>query len=389
MMMEEKNGTTDPMEKLLRRLEEENNLRELHPVRCEGKYIVDEEGRRCLNLSSNDYLGLSDEVLQREFFMELAEGEGEFPGRFLMSNPASRLMTGNSLEYGRLESSLAALWPGRQTLVVGCGYLANIGVLPALVEKEDLILADKLSHASMIDGLRLSGVEWMRFRHNDLGHLESLLRKYGAGRRVWVVTESVFSMDGDRAPLKELVELKHKYGFRIYLDEAHAFGVFGPSGAGCASQEGVAQDVDVIMGTLGKAMASAGAFVVTDPLTRRVLVNRMRTLIFSTALPPITLLWSDFLVRRLPRFEERREHLRQLVSLLSDDPAATQIIPVMAYENSRALEMAARFRDEGFWTTAIRHPTVPQGEARVRISLSAALSREDVERFVGVWRRLG
>lgn len=387
-MIRNENGGADPMEELLRRLEEENNLRVLRRTRCEGKYIEDEAGRRYLNLSSNDYLGLSDEALQRDFFAELA-GRGEFPERFMMSNPASRLMTGNSPEYERLEGSLAALWPGREVLVVGCGYLANTGVLPALTGKGDLILGDKLLHASLIDGLRLSGAEWMRFRHNDTGHLESLLRKYGAGRRIWVATESVFSMDGDRAPLAELVWLKRKYGFRIYLDEAHAFGVFGPSGAGCAAQEGVAQEVDVIVATLGKALLSAGAFVVTDPLTRRVLVNRMRTLIFSTALPPLTLLWSDFLVRRLPGFGERREHLRRLVSLLSDDPAATQIVPVMAYENGRALEMAARFREEGFWTTAIRHPTVPQGEARVRVSLSAALSAEDVERFAEVWKRLG
>ena len=193
------------MRETLRRLAAEDNLRTLPEIGIDGKYVV-YEGRKYLNLSSNDYLGLSCSGLHREFMRRMTDG-----GNFLLSNPSSRLITGNSPDYGRLEMALSELFGGRAVLVVGCGYMVNSGVLPAVTGKGDLVLADKLVHASLIDGLRLCEADWKRFNHNDTGHLERLLAAHRRSyRNVWIVTESIFSMDGDRAPLKELAALRRE-----------------------------------------------------------------------------------------------------------------------------------------------------------------------------------
>ena len=335
----------------LERLAAEDNLRTLPQIGIDGKYIVC-DGKRYLNLSSNDYLGLSCSGLHREFMQQAAE-----EGTFLLSNPSSRLLTGNSPDYTRLEEALSELFGGRAVLVAGSGYAVNSGILPAVTHKGDLILADKLSHASLID--------------------------------VWVVTESVFSMDGDRAPLRRLAELKRRYDLKLYVDEAHAFGVCGPDGRGVAAEEGVENDCDIRIATLGKALASQGAFCVTDPLTRDLLINRMRTLIFSTALPPLSLRWSEHIVRMLPRMEERRKRLREYSAAITGDAHHSHIVPLPAGENSRAVEMSRRFREAGFWVMPVRYPTVPRGSARVRISLSAALSRQDIRQFIETCANIG
>ena len=378
------------MNELLQTLRDQNNLRKLTTVRADARYLT-HDNRRYVNLSSNDYLGLSaDTALQREFLKEIDPAE-----RFLMSNPSSRLMTGNSPEYDRLENTLSTLFGGRSALVLSNGFAINSGVLPALTDKNDLILADKLVHASLIDGLRLGEATWQRFAHNDMAHLERLLIKLRPlYRNVWVVTESIFSMDGDCAPLSQLVALKRKYDLNLYLDEAHAFGVRSSDGTGMAREMGFDTEIDVLIATLGKAMASCGGFIITDAETREVLVNRMRTLIFSTALPPINLLWSDFLLRRLPAMNDRRKHLTSLVARFKTQMSPsivtpTHILPLMAGDNRRALELAARLRENGFWTTAIRYPTVPRGAARIRISLNAALTTEDTDRFIQVWNNIG
>lgn len=337
-------------------------------------------GRTYRNFSSNDYLGLSGCVeLQREFLTGLDGGQ------FVMSNPSSRLITGNSAHYERLETTIGGLF-GRSALVLGSGYLANAGVLAAVATKGDLVLADKLVHASIIDGLRLCQCDWKRFNHNDMAHLERLLEKAAGYKNIWVVTESLFSMDGDFAPLAQIESLRQRFGFKLYVDDAHAFGVRG-GGLGYARECGV--EPDIIMATLGKAAASVGAFVVCDDEVREMLINKMRTLIFSTALPPINLMWSDFILQRMADFEPRRAHLHELSELLTGDSEASQIIPLMAYENKRALELARRLREAGFWVNAIRYPTVPQGQARVRVSLSAGLSREDIENFKAAWNSIG
>ena len=376
----------DRVKKILGSLAAEDNLRMLRTASGGGRF-VEYGGRQYVNMSSNDYLGLGGDVELQRRFLERAAAED----RFLMSNTASRLITGNSADYDELESAVASFYGGKSTLVLGSGYLANAGILPAVTSKGDLVLADKLVHASLIDGLRLCECEWRRFNHNDMDHLESLLRKNRDGYdNVWVVTESVFSMDGDRAPLQTLVELKHRYNLKLYVDEAHAFGVYGAAGAGCAEAAGLDREVDIIMATFGKAVASYGAFAAVDPDVRELLVNRMRTLIFATALPPVVLQWTKMVLELMPSFADKRERLAKLVARIAPgDPGATHIIPVMAYGNAEAQAMAERFRAEGFWVTPIRYPTVPRGKARVRLSLSAALEEGDADKFTSVWKSIG
>ena len=245
-----------------------------------------------LNFSSNDYLGVAaDTALQQEFI-----AQQNFSSEFLLSNSSSRLMTGNSY-YDELEAELEKFYSGKRALVLGSGFLTNLGVLPAVCTAKDLIVADKLVHASIIDGVKLAQCQVERFRHNDLNHLEKILSKHRANyRRVFIVTESLFSMDGDMAPLRELVEMKERFDCLLYVDEAHAFGVYGNRGAGLAAEAGLDSKVDFIVATFGKALASQGAVVLCNQTWYKLLVNKMRTLIFSTALPPLSLKWKKFLI---------------------------------------------------------------------------------------------
>ncbi|MFI3330584.1 MAG: 8-amino-7-oxononanoate synthase [Rikenellaceae bacterium] len=351
----------------LAELKAKQNLRELKNLRSEGKYVIC-EGKRYLNFSSNDYLGLSDRELQKEFLDSIDIKN------FILSNPSSRLMTGNSPEYQALEGSLENIFPGKRALVLSSGYMVNTGVLAALTSKDDLIIADKLVHASLIDGLKLAPAKFERFAHNDINHLENLLKKSeGKHKNTWVITEDIFSMDGDRAHLDEIISLKEKYNFRIYLDAAHSFGV--------EDLEQKSTKVDVLVATLGKAIASSGAFVMCSELERNLLINKMRTLIFSTASAPINLMWSKFLVDKIPTFTPRREHLKSLISILSPTKDTTHILPYIVGENNKTIQIADQLKSLGYWVTPIRHPTVAEGTARIRISLSAALSLEDVEKF--------
>ncbi|HIS33846.1 MAG TPA: 8-amino-7-oxononanoate synthase [Candidatus Avirikenella pullistercoris] len=377
------------MNEILARLNDAGNLRKLYDIEVSQKYLV-YQNKRYLNFSSNDYLGLSDANLQKQFLSAL-----DTEHLFLMSNPSSRLMTGNTHYYKELEDSLAAFYRKEAALVLGCGFLLNTGILPALTDERDLVVADKLVHASLIDGLRLCNCRWTRFRHNDMEHLESVLKKNRKDyRHVYIVTESVFSMDGDIAPLRKMVELKRQYDCSLYVDEAHAFGVRGEQGRGVAEEQGIIADIDILVATMGKALASQGAFVVCSDELKQILVNRMRTLIFSTALPPISLLWSKFLLEKLPAMADKRKHLADLSewmrSRIPGNVSASHIIPVIVGDNFETLHLSEELIHKGYWITAVRYPTVPEGTARLRVSLSAAMSRDDVEGFVkelkNIWK---
>ena len=402
------------MEEFLRLLEENQNRRHLLTTFSQGKYI-DHKGERYVNLSSNDYLGIGASDLQSGFGSWLnneawtlykpygvsAESQtrtmfcrteaAEMPfNHLLMSNPSSRLMTGNSIEYDLLERHLSHMYNDRGILILGSGYHANTGVLPALTGKNDLIVADKLIHASLIDALQLSDASHQRFAHNDMGHLDTIISKnIDKYKNIWVVTESVFSMDGDRADLTVLHDLKKRYGVKLYLDEAHGFGVFGPNGEGLAAEMGLSDCFDIIICTLGKAMASTGAFVVSDTLTREVLINRMRPLIFSTAMPPINILWTLYLLLQHEELSFRRKRLRSIIATLNGSHNATQIMPVMAGSNQAAMTMTETFRENGFWVTPIRYPTVPQGSARIRISLNPGLDDNDINKIKELCDKIG
>ena len=345
--------------------------------------------RNIINLSSNDYLGLlEDRELLEQFFDSLP-----VPSR-LMSAASSRLLTGNTPEALRLEEALAQAYGAEAALVFGSGYHANTGILPALAGKRSLVLADKLCHASMIDGIRASGCTFFRFRHNDLAHARALLERHAKDYdEVFLMTESVFSMDGDRVDLQALVALKRDFpNVLLYLDEAHGVGVFGETGLGCAHAEGVHSQIDLLIGTLGKAWCSMGAYVICSKLVRQMLVNKVRPFIFTTALPPINLAWTRFVLEHLPEMGERRRHVLSMGQRLADAirakgvecASASQIVPYLIGGNEEAIAQATRFREAGFYVLPIRPPTVPEGTARLRFSLTAALREEDFERLLEV-----
>lgn len=342
-----------------------------------------------VNLSTNDYLGLNDRLDLWQQFLSAYE-----PSTRAMSAASSRLLTGNHPEYRQLEGTLRSLYGGRAALVFNCGYHANAGVLPALTDKSDVVIADKLIHASLIDGMRLcaaAGTRILRFNHNDMAHLRRLLEQSASqsAGRTFVVVESIYSMDGDLAPLAELAELRREFGFWLYVDEAHAVGVRGKSGEGLVGELGLLPDVDILVGTCGKALASEGAWVISSDVVRQWLVNKCRTLIFTTGLPPINVAWTDFIVRRVADMTAERENLLSLGRWLTEslhiqqpEGGATQIVPFLCGENAEAVRLSLLAREAGFYVLPIRHPTVPQGQARLRLSLKASMRRAELEPLV-------
>ncbi len=352
-----------------------------------GKHIA-VNGQFLLNLSSNDYLGLGDD---REMLAGYAE---EFSERqYAMTSSSSRLLTGNHPLYDQLETALARLYGREAALVFNSGYHANIGIIPALSGRHDLVLSDRKNHASIIDGMKIAEAPYQRYRHLDYDHLEELLeRAAGRYRQIFIVTESVFSMDGDLADLSRLVALKEKYGALLIVDEAHGVGVFGERGLGLCETAGVVQQIDIITGTFGKALASTGAYAVMSSLVREYLINTMRSFIFTTALPPAILGWSQLTLERQVTMQRERQALLQLASRLRceliaqslDVPGESHIVPVITGSNALAVALAARLRDAGFLCLPVRPPTVPEKSARIRISLRSTLRWEDIEPIVGL-----
>ena len=346
---------------------------------------IEVNGERLLNLSSNDYLGLGDDN-------ELLEGYGRRFRKSLhaMTSSSSRLLTGNHPLYDQLEKALAALYGRQSAMVFNSGYHANIGILPALCNRHDLVLSDRLNHASIIDGMKIAEAPYQRFRHCDYDHLEELLEgARGRYRQIFIVTESVFSMDGDLADLARLVALKEKYGAFLIVDEAHGVGVFGERGLGLSETAGMVPQIDIITGTFGKALASTGAYAVMSSVVREYLLNTMRSFIFTTALPPVILGWSLLtLERQASMFSERAALLRlaarlrnELVGRGFDVRGESHIVPVVTGGNDLALALAARLKDAGFLCMPVRPPTVPEKGARIRISLRSTLSWEDIARI--------
>ena len=313
-----------------------------------------------------------------------------------MSSSSSRLLTGTFPEYEQLEYTLSQLFENRSALLFNSGYHMNIGILPALCDSKTLILADKLVHASLIDGMRLSTAQYVRYRHNDLNHLDALLKKYQADQtfeRIIIVTESIFSMDGDEADLAALVALKKQYSnVMLYVDEAHAIGVRGKQGLGIVEQAAVIQDVDFIVGTFGKALASVGAYLICDPIIRDFLINKMRPLIFSTAQPPMCMAWSNFILQKVVKMNDQREYLKALSHSLNtqilaknyDCPSNSQIVPVIFGDSIQTVALAHEMQEAGFYIMPVRPPTVPQGASRLRICLNTRMDQHDLDRLASL-----
>lgn len=379
-------NTLSYLQQELDALAAKSNLRQLPDTLHRGK-DVETGGHVMLNLSSNDYLGLSTDLSLRKTFLENLTVED-----FLPTSSSSRLLTGNFEVYTRLETLLAEKYGKESALVFNSGYHMNTGILPAVSDSRTLILADKLVHASIIDGIRLSSAKCIRYRHNHYEHLERLLEQYHRDyERIIIVTESIFSMDGDEADLRRLVELKHIYNkVWLYVDEAHAAGVRGMHGLGCAEEQGCIADIDFLCGTFGKALASVGGYIVCSKVIHDYLVNRMRTLIFTTALPPVNLRWTCFVMERLDDFAPQREHLKRISDLLRhalqskgyDCPSTSHILPMTIGESSKAILTAEELQRKGFYALPVRPPTVPEGTSRIRFSLTAAITAEEVESLI-------
>jgi 8-amino-7-oxononanoate synthase len=371
----------------LTRLQESGRLRQLRPLAGRRRCRVEYQGRELLNLTSNDYLGLAgDASLLRRFYQgmdagSLLEGYG-------LGASSSRLLTGDTDLAHCLEQDLAAAYARPAALLFNSGYHANIGILPALLGKNDLILSDKLNHASIHDGMQLCRAAHKRFAHRDYDQLEHLLvthrHRY---ERVVIVSESVFSMDGDVADLVRLVQLKKEFGAMLYVDEAHAVGLYGARGLGQAEEQGVASDIDLLVGTFGKAFASIGAFVICGQDIHDYLVNYSRSLIFTTALPPVVLNWNRFIFQQQQAMAEQRRHLVTLAGQLRQAlqqhglPTAgdTNIIPLIIGGDQETVRLAGKLQGQGFLIFPVRPPAVPEGTARFRLSLTADMTWQDLQ----------
>ena len=358
-------------------------LRSLRPVIRRGKgrlTLAGDEARELIDFSSNDYLALAEHPA-------LIAAAQEALGRFGAGSGAARLMSGDLALHHELEEAVAQLKGKEAALTFGSGYLANAGIIPALAARHDLIFSDRLNHASIHDGCRLSGARLIRFRHNDLNQLEDLLKeKRGTGTAL-IVVESIYSMDGDRCPLRELVQLKERFGCLLMVDEAHATGVFGENGGGVIEEDGVSEAVDLAMGTFGKALGSYGAYVAGNREMIDYLLNRARSFVFSTALPPAVVAASLAAVRLIRQEPELRRELHAKIAFFKAllqaggygaELGPSQIIPILVGESGAALAKAEQLRQQGIFVTAIRPPTVPKGTARLRFSLTRHHSPADL-----------
>ncbi len=367
-------------------LEQTGNLRGLPGIELDGKWIHLDE-KKMLNLSSNDYLGIaSDQKMRQDFLSNLDLDKAIF------SSSSSRLLTGNYPVYQKVERLLTDLYKKESALVFSSGYHMNMGILPTIADKNTLILADKLVHASIIDGIRISSAQCIRYRHQDYRQLEELLDKHHAGfRSMIIVTESIFSMDGDVSPLPLLVQLKKKYpNTFLYVDEAHAVGVRGLNGLGIAEEEDCIPEIDLLCGTFGKAFASMGGFVVCSKIFRDYLINRMRTFIFTTALPPIQLEWSFFVLNQMINMKEERMWLRKSSQIVKEaleekgftSTSSSHILPVVIGDSKETILKAGEMQRKGFYMLPVRPPTVPKGTSRLRISLTAGITSAELNQLI-------
>ena len=385
------NSFTDELNRRLAALREQNLFRELRRVDSAPGPRLEIGGSTLLNFSSNDYLGLASHPALKEAAVKAVEKFGAGAG-------ASRLICGSLAPFHALEEDLAAFKKTAAALTFSTGYAAAVGTITALLGKGDIIILDKLVHASMVDAARLSGAKLRIFDHNDLDDLEIILKWANAKLprhpassiqhrpRILIVTESIFSMDGDAAPLREIVALKEKYGAWLMVDEAHATGIIGQNGRGLADELGVGAQIEVQLGTLGKALGASGGFICGSRVLVDFLVNRARSFIFSTAPVPAAAAAAAAAIKLVQSAEGEtlRQQLRQRIAEFQ--PAAGRrppaipgaIVPLILGDETKAVVAAAKLRAQNIFVPAIRYPTVARGAARLRVTLAAAHTRADV-----------
>lgn len=373
----------------LDRLEREGLLRRLNPGDRVSARTVRRDRGELVNFCSNDYLGLSQHpAVLAGAERDLRNGAGA---------TASRLMAGTDYDYVALENAVAFFKGTQAALVFGSGYLANLGAIPALVGRGDAVFSDRLNHASIVDGIRLSGATAFRYRHNDMDELEQMLRD-SPGERNLIVTETLFGMDGDLAPLDKIVELKNRYGAALMIDEAHATGVIGPQGRGWAHQLGVEGEVELSMGTFSKAFGVYGGYVATSRKWADYLLSTARSFVYTTALPPAVVGGVGAAIEMVLAGDYLRERVKELSELFREGLAAidldagnsrSQIQPVVVGGSDQVVEISARLEELGILAVPIRPPTVQQGSARLRFSICAPHTEQDIESAIGALEKAG
>jgi glycine C-acetyltransferase/8-amino-7-oxononanoate synthase len=378
-------------EKQLNESAARNLSRRLTPLHSGVGPMVEMAGRQILLLASNDYLGLA-------MHPEVIQASIEATQRFGAGAGAARLISGSLPPHQDLESALAQFKGTEAALTFSSGYLANIGTIPALIEQGGLILADRLCHASLIDGCRLSAADFRVYRHNDAGHLQSLLAKRRRARRTLIVTDGLFSMDGDLAPLPELSRLAQAYEADLYIDDAHGTGVMGPHGRGTAEHFGLDAQIPFQMGTLGKAFGSSGAYLAGSSTLIRYLINTNRSFIFTTAPPPSSAAAAVTALRVIQREPERRARLwanrERLFSGLTQlgfslSPSVSPIMPILVGNAETALLFAEHLFAEGVYAPAIRPPTVPDATSRIRVTVTSEHTTSHIDHALTAFQRAG
>lgn len=368
----------------LRKRQAEHRYRTLKNIDgVQSSRFVFIEGEKYLNFSSNDYLNLSNHPI-------LEQESAEYSERFGTGAASSRLVTGSLNIHRKLEERIASLYKKEDALLFSTGFQANSTILPALTEKRDIILADELCHNSILTGCRASRASLYRFRHNDLDHLETFLKRSSADKNgvIWIVTESLFSMDGDEAPLSQIIDLALTFGAKLYVDDAHAFGVKGKKGLGLAANY---PEVDVLLSTFGKAAGSFGAFVTSSKVVIDSLINYCNGFIYTTALPPPVIGSIEAAINLIPGMDSERNHLNELSEYLHKEiqkielitaEKPSHILPIIMGTEENVLKKSHQLMKENIFTMAIRPPTVPVNSCRFRISLTSAHQKSDCDKFL-------
>lgn len=383
----------------LKDLEEKGRLRNFTQITQEdGPYVI-KDGHKLFNLSSNDYLGIaSDITLHDQFYSTIDKGEfSKRPNKFRLGTCSSRLLSGSVDSAHTLEEQLKIAYRSEAALLFNSGYHLNVGVLPALMQKGDLILSDKLNHASIHDGFRLSHATTKRFNHADYQQLRAILEKERRRyTRAVIVTESVFSMDGDVANIIELIQLKNEFDCLLYIDEAHSVGVYGESGLGKCEELNVLKEIDLLIGTFGKGYGSVGAYLICNENIKQYLINSSRSLIFTTALPPINYEWNSFVFNYVCSQKEKRLYLADISDQIRnvitknnlESYGSTNIIPIVLGDDKKAVECSTALEKSGYLVMPVRPPAVPEGTARLRLSLCANMERKDLDSFIAALLRI-
>jgi len=372
-------------------LEEKGLQRQLRNLEGFQSSHIQIDGRNVLNFCSNNYLGLADDSRLSNAVIDCLKDEGFGSG-------ASRLICGNMRAHRNLEKRLAQYKGTESCLLFTSGYMANVGIISSVFERGDIIFSDRLNHASIIDGIQLSGAKIKRYPHCDMDALEKMLKEIKGFRKCGIVTDSVFSMDGDLAPLPKLTELAEEYGCILMIDEAHAFGVFGKKGSGLAEHFGIGNKIDIQMGTFSKAAGSFGAYCCGSKSLIDFLINKARSFIYTTGLPPSVAAASLKAIEiiayeehtRLKLWDNTRYFLAQL-RLVGFDVGRCQspIIPIIVKDEKLAVEFSNKLFEEGIFAMAIRPPTVPQNSARLRLTVMATHTKQELDFTINCLQKIG